>query len=180
MNDPAFFGYGSLVNTATHQFADPRPATLQGWRRIWRGTNLRKAAFLSVEPDPDCRLQGLVARVPNADWATLDLRERAYQRHDVSHLIQHDGPRAPTAVYQVQPDHIAKTTNHPILLSYLDVVVQGYRNVFGDAGVAHFFQTTHGWDAPIHDDRASPLYPRHQLLTAQERALVDRHLTAMV
>ncbi len=33
MADPYFFGYSSLVNLATHDFPDPRPATLRGWRR---------------------------------------------------------------------------------------------------------------------------------------------------
>ncbi len=36
MSDPAFFGYGSLVNLRTHGYDDPRPATLHGWRRVWR------------------------------------------------------------------------------------------------------------------------------------------------
>ena len=35
----------------------------------------------------------------------------------------------------------------PILLSYLDVVVQGYLAEFGEAGVARFFASTDGWGA---------------------------------
>jgi hypothetical protein len=49
---------------------------------------------------------------------------------------------------------------HPVLLSYLDVVVQGYLQEFDEAGVAHFFDTTDGWDAPLLDDRTHPHYPR--------------------
>ena len=60
MSDPAFFGYGSLVNVATHDYADPRPAMLHGWRRVWRKTNLREAAYLSVEPANDSTLRGLI------------------------------------------------------------------------------------------------------------------------
>ena len=63
-----------------------------------------------------------------------------------------------------------------MLLSYVDVVVQGYLREFGEDGVAQFFATTDGWDAPILDDRADPVYPRHQALTAKERAFTDRHL----
>ncbi len=179
MTDPAFFGYGSLVNLATHSYDDPRPATLQGWRRVWRQTHLRKAAYLSVSPDNDSTLHGIIARVPGADWAALDQREAAYQRHDVSEIVNHDGPKAMTAVYQVRAEHVAKA-KHPILLSYLDVVVQGYLRVYGMKGVAHFFATTDGWEAPILNDRAAPIYPRHQSLSSQERALVDHHLAAMV
>ncbi|WP_323785658.1 hypothetical protein [Thalassovita sp.] len=65
---------------------------------------------------------------------------------------------------------------HPILLSYLDVVVQGYHQEFGEQGVTRFFQTTDGWDAPILDDRKQPHYPRHQTLARPETRLVDRML----
>lgn len=180
MSDPAFFGYGSLVNLATHSYDDPRPAVLQGWRRVWQRTNLRKAAFLSVAPCPDTELHGVIARVPGADWMALDQREAAYQRHDVTVTVHHDGPKAPTAVYQVKPAHLSDAQDHPILRSYLDVVVQGYLKVHGEAGVAQFFDTTDGWDMPIFDDRTAPLYPRHQVLTAAETALVDHHLAAVM
>ncbi|MGJ8621734.1 MAG: gamma-glutamylcyclotransferase family protein [Yoonia sp.] len=180
MKQLGFFGYGSLVNCATHSFADPRPAQLAGWRRVWRGTHLREVAYLSVEPDNATTLQGLVARVPDTDWAALDAREGAYLRHDVSHLVSHDLPDLQTAVYQVEARHIAPAQAHPILLSYLDVVVQGYLRIFGESGVQHFFETTAGWDTPMLNDRAAPIYPRHQTLTARETALVDDHLAAVV
>uniref|UniRef100_UPI000A5B3968 DnaB-like helicase C-terminal domain-containing protein n=1 Tax=Leisingera sp. F5 TaxID=1813816 RepID=UPI000A5B3968 len=45
MEHPYFFGYGSLVNAATHDFSDPQPAHLSGWRRAWRHTDLRPVAF---------------------------------------------------------------------------------------------------------------------------------------
>lgn len=177
MSDPAFFGYGSLVNLATHAYADPRPARLQGWRRVWRHTRLREAAYLSVEPAPDSTIDGIVARVPGADWQSLDAREAAYLRHDVTHAVRHDGPPAPTAVYQVSPQHISVPgAAHPILLSYIDVVVQGFLRVYGHQGVADFFATTGGWDTPILNDRAAPVYPRAQVLTGAETALVDQHL----
>ena len=180
MSDPAFFGYGSLVNLATHRYGDPRPAALQGWRRVWQRTNLRKAAFLSVAPCPDTTLHGVIARVPGADWVALDQREAAYARKDVTATVRHAGPAAPTAVYHVKPEHISAAQDHPILLSYLDVVVQGYLRMHGAAGVAHFFETTDGWDTPVFNDRAAPVYPRHQRLTAAETALVDEHLAAVM
>jgi len=54
--------------------------------------------------------------------------------------------------------------------------VQGYLQEFGQDGVQNFFQTTDGWDAPILNDRAAPLYPRHQRLCAAEQAMIDSHL----
>jgi len=174
MSPPRFFGYGSLVNLATHDYPDARPARLNGWRRVWRHTALRPAAFLSVEPDNDTVIDGVVASVPSGDWAALDKREVAYLRHDVSHQIAQDGPSVATAVYAVDPAHLSPPDiAHPILLSYLDVVVQGFARVHGPEGVARFFETTDGWQAPVMDDRSAPIYPRHQRLDGAERALVD-------
>jgi len=180
MSDPAFFGYGSLVNLATNPYGDPRPAVLHGWRRVWRRTHLRKAAYLSVMPCAETTLYGVIARVPGADWGALDQREAAYRRHDVSETVRHDGLKAPTAVYQVRPEHVATADDHPILLSYVDVVVQGYLRMHGYNGVAHFFDTTDGWNTAILNDRADPVYPRHQMLSTDERALVDHHLAAVM
>lgn len=180
MSDPAFFGYGSLVNLATHDYAAPTPATLTGWRRVWRTTSLRETAFLSVEPCAQTQIKGIVAHVPGADWAALDAREAAYDRHDISNHVTHNQPSKPTAVYQVTPAHVVTAAApQPILLSYLDVVVQGYLHVFGEDGVAHFFDTTSDWQ-PILNDRTAPRYARHQQLSETERALVDHHLAAMV
>ncbi|MEJ6403789.1 gamma-glutamylcyclotransferase family protein [Yoonia sp. 2307UL14-13] len=180
MSDPVFFGYGSLVNTATHAFSDPRPASLPGWRRVWRATNLREAAFLSVERHVGAQIHGLVAQVPGNDWTKLDQREAAYIRQDVTGSVLHNGPSSRTAIYQIADEHLAPTGDHPILLSYLDVVIQGYLRVYGHQGVEAFFDTTDGWHLPVKDDRAAPIYPRHQVLTAAEHALVDRYLAAMV
>ena len=169
MTDPAFFGYGSLVNLATHSYSDPMPASLPGWQRVWCTTTARDEAFLSVEPYPTGEIDGLTARVPGADWVALDLRETGYTRVDISVTHPH------TALYRVQ-DELEPKAKGPILLSYLDVVVQGFHTIYGPAGVARFFDTTQGWDAPIRDDRAAPQYPRHQRLAPAETAMVDHHL----
>ena len=182
MSDPFFFGYGSLVNTATHSYPNPLPAKVRGWRRAWRHTAMSDVAFLTVIPDTDAQIEGLIAEVPDHDWAALDEREAAYTRSVVPepHLhVEEPGARN-VHIYQTRTDQdMAVDIRHPVLLSYLDVVVQGYARVFGEDGVARFFATTSGWDAPILNDRAAPRYPRHQVLTAQEIALVDEHLKAL-
>jgi hypothetical protein len=68
------------------------------------------------------------------------------------------------------------STEHMILLSYLDVVAQGFHDVYGTEGVQHFFDTTDNWHTPILNDRAEPVYPRHQKLTRTQTALVDENL----
>ena len=182
MIEPYFFGYGSLVNAETHSYPDPIPAKLAGWRRMWRHTTMSDVAFLTVVPDSCTTLEGLLAQVPDNDWAALDEREKAYFRTPVT-------PEAATVqlpdeisvqIYQTRTDQdVGPMVKHPILLSYLDVVVQGYLRVFGEDGVARFFATTSGWEAPVLNDRMAPRYPRHQHLDGAETALVDAHLAAL-
>jgi len=177
MTHPRFFGYGSLVNLATHSYPSARTASLKGWRRVWRHTGLRDQAFLSIEPHESETLLGVTADVPGADWVALDEREIGYARHDVTDLIT---DASQTSVYVVKDEHYSGMPNtQPILLSYLDVVVQGYIQQFGPSGAEHFFETTTGWDIPILDDRGAPHYPRAQVLSKSERAVVDRFLSQL-
>lgn len=176
--DAFFFGYGSLVNRKTHDYGLAYPARARGWRRIWRHTALRPVAFLTAVPDSGTEIDGLIAPVPNGDWRALDAREHAYDRVRLVDLPHHPLPFAPdVAIYAIpEGKHGAPTMAHPVLLSYLDVVVQGYLTEFGEEGVARFFDTTDGWDAPILDDRSHPHYPRHQDLSPSETDLVDAWL----
>lgn len=178
MTDPFFFGFGSLVNTATHSYQRTRPARLEGWQRLWVETQEREIAFLSAAPCPGAAIDGLLAAVPDGDWVALDEREFAYERIDVTGSILHDMAPAPKiAVYSVPGStQIRRPAPAPILLSYLDVVIQGYAQIFGTEGAEAFFATTVGWDRPVLNDRATPRYPRHQSLSPDEQSLVDRLL----
>ena len=180
MSDPHFFGYGSLVNTATHAYPGAARARVTGWRRAWRHTDLRPVAFLTAEPAPGSAIDGLIARVPGADWAALDEREAGYDRHLVTHLTEHGTEAGDIALYAIpEGRHVAPSEAHPVLQSYLDVVLQGYLQVFGEAGLRHFIETTEGWDVPLLLDRAAPVYPRAQTLTPSQRRLIDRALDAL-
>ena len=181
MNDPFFFGYGSLVNRRTHDYAEARRARVSGWRRAWRKSPLRDRCFLTAVPGPDDYVEGLIAAVPGGDWAALDEREHAYARHDVSHAVSHDAGRAlDVSIYAIPEDgHHDPGDDDPVLLSYLDVVVQGFLAEFGPGGVQHFFETTEGWHVPVLDDRARPIYARAQSLSAPERAFVDQGLARL-
>jgi len=172
-----FFGYGSLVNRDTHTYA-PAAAEVIGWRRAWRHTPLRSLSFLTVRPSPGTVLQGVIAAVLGGDWQALDAREFAYERVGLGAGIRHDVAAAQEVAIYAIPEgrHQAPTPESPILLSYLDVVIQGYFREFGAAGVADFFATTDGWEAPILNDRAAPQYQRHQRLTGEEHELVDHWL----
>ena len=173
MSDAYFFGYGSLVNRATHGYAPCHPARLVGWRRAWAHTDGRGTPFLTGVRDAGSGIDGLVALVPRGDWAALDEREEGYLRHPVAV----EGVVRAAQVYAVPAETVVvQDRPAPILMSYLDVVVQGYLREFGQAGAEGFFATTDGWEIPVLDDRALPRYPRHQVLSGAERALVDRLL----
>lgn len=177
MNDPYFFGYGSLVNVKSHSYPNPQPARLQGWRRAWVATERYETVLLTGVPAAGHAIDGLIAAVPGSDWQALDAREAGYGRHDASASTMHDHtPATEIAVYAVAAHNIKPRRHQMILLSYLDVVVQGFDQVYGPEGVARFFDTTDGWDTPILDDRDNPIYPRHQILTRTQTALVDSHL----
>ncbi len=178
MNDPFFFGYGSLVNRNTHDYKQGHPAQITGWRRAWRRSPLRAVSYLTAVPAAGCEIDGLIAAVPDGNWTALDIRERAYLRHDATDHVNHTANHDPeVAIYAIEHgQHHPPGPENPILLSYLDVVVQGYLAEFGKEGVARFFATTDGWEAPILNDRADPAYPRAQSLTKAEAGLVDFHL----
>jgi hypothetical protein len=180
MSGEFIFGYGSLVNPATHGYGALHLATLSGWRRTWHHTTLRDLAYLSATPDPDASIQGVILTAPIADPA-LENRESDYDRHDVAHQTSHSLDLRPDINVFAIPArvHCTPAPASGLLLSYIDVVVQGYFHLAGQAGVQDFFATTHGWGAPIINDRAAPIYPRHQSLSAHEFALVDENLAAL-
>ena len=172
--DPFFFGYGSLVNRSTHDFPQVARAKVRGWARTWKRTKLRKVAFLTAVARPGAEIEGLIAAVPRADWAHLDAREYAYDRHKVVEIEHQHGRPLDVQIYSTKPEHDTDATDeHPILLSYLDTVVQGYLSEFGEAGARLFFESTAGWDAPVFDDRDQPVYTRAQTLSDDQRLFVD-------
>ena len=172
-----FFGYGSLVNVATHDYPNTRRATVQGWQRHWVPSNRRDVAFLSVRPASDSAISGLIADVAPLSWGDLDQREQAYTRR---HLTAQEYPHSGTQriqIYRANPDFIAPhAAEKHVLLSYLDCVVQGFLREFGEEGVNDFFKTTTGWEVKIRDDRHNPIYPRAQILSSAETSLTDAYI----
>ena len=163
-----FFGYGSLVNRLTHDGAAVSRDSVTGWQRTWRRAAGRPVSFLTVEPAPGVTINGLSAKVPDGDWTALDLREAAYVRAEA---------RPGTAIYHLPPgSSSAPSKAHPVILSYIDVVVEGFLAEYGCEGVAHFFATTTGWNVPVLDDRAHPKYTRHRNVAQEVRHLVDRSI----
>nr|CAA6805266.1 MAG: Gamma-glutamylcyclotransferase [uncultured Thiotrichaceae bacterium] len=161
-----FFGFGSLVNASTHRYEMVAPAQVNGWARAWIDHDLYQHALLSVIPETDTRIHGLMARVPDNNWAELDKRELGYQRY----VLNHEEWSAGTILQPLDDSDIQMykhtdgsfaTPDKPILWSYLETVLHGYYQVFGSTGVEAFISTTRHWTV-VSDDRDAPLYPRYR------------------
>jgi hypothetical protein len=178
----AYFGYGSLVNRATHRTAilHAVPARLKGWRRIWRPRPDMPgfpAALLSVRPEPTAFCDGLVVFDRAENLAAVDAREARYRRvalaPDSLETAEPLPDGLPLYLYVAQTDIPPHRQPPMILRSYLDAVLQGFLAEHGEAGVHRFLAETEGFETPVHDDRPQPIYPRAVALAAHEAALFD-------
>ena len=180
-----FFGFGSLVNTATHRYTAVAPATVNGWSRIWINSDQYEHAFLSVQPDETTDIQGLMAEVPDNDWTELDRRELGYQRRKLNAGEWSLTPGSLDLVVSLNAANIQMyvaagepaSPDKPILWSYLETVLLGYYRFFGEQGVHDFISSTESWTA-ILDDRKAPVYPRYVPATGAAGELIVSLLSA--
>lgn len=195
----SYFGYGSLVNRDTRPINEAATdVRLRGWRRVWShrvgSTNERSTCCtsLTVEPIEEFPMSstdgidGVLVKIKIDDLPALDLRESGYERVALSAAC-FDLPEGletdEIMVYRSLPHnrHMAER-DYPILQSYIDCVMAGYRRRFGEDGLCQMISTTHGWERSILDDRSDPFYPRHVLLDADQQryfdGLLGEHLKA--
>jgi len=121
------FGYASLV---LDDAGRGRVARLPGYRRVWgvatdnlraipgykmylsRADGSRPAvyvAFVDIEPDPACVVNGVVRPVTASELEVLDLRERNYDRVDVSGQIEEElrcSPEQRSGCAPPRADHV--------------------------------------------------------------------------
>lgn len=177
-----YFGYGSLVNRATHRTAvlHAVPARLKGWRRLWRPRPDMPgfpAALLSIRPEPMAFCDGLVVLDRAENLAAVDAREARYRRVAIdAGSLETATPLPdglPLYLYVAQTDVPPHPEPPKILRSYLDAVLQGFLAEHGEAGVRRFLAETEGFSTPVHDDRSLPVYPRAVELAAHEAALFE-------
>jgi hypothetical protein len=178
----AYFGYGSLVNKATHRtvIVDAFPARLVGWRRYWRPRPDMPgfpAALLALRREEGAYCDGLVVVDRLENLAAVDAREARYRRLAVAwrelEVASALPARCPVYVYEAETTVPPHPEPPRILQSYLDAVLQGFLAVHGEAGVRRFITETHGFDTPIHGDRLTPAYSRAVVLAEAERVLFD-------
>ncbi|MEM9221050.1 MAG: gamma-glutamylcyclotransferase family protein [Pseudomonadota bacterium] len=171
------FGYGSLVNRRTlPALLSARPYTANGWRRAWRSTSrgqLGGRCSLSVVPDPNCAIDGLVLTFKDEAWPLIQQRELNYDP-----LRLKDDPDVIIFRVHAEKDRYGDA-DHPILLSYIDTTLQGFFREFGKEGARQFMVTTAGWHVPIINDRCAPKYTRAQNLSQEEELAVDALLCSV-
>ena len=106
LSDQHVFGYASLV---LDDGGRGTPARLPGYRRVWgvatdnvraipgykmylsRADGSRPAvyvAFIDLEPDPGCAVNGVARPISRRELDELDRRERNYDRVEVSEQIE--------------------------------------------------------------------------------------------
>ena len=183
------FGYGSLVNKDT---LAPGTRTVRvrvaGWRRAWRHSGLTsfgRRCTLTVYPDAAGAIDGIVIAQPMDTLPALDQREGQYTRHAIdAGALDWLDPRPdgwPDPFVYVGNDEHRRPgdADHPIMLSYLDVVIAGFLKTFGASGADHFVKTTDDWHVPVLNDRTAPRYPRALSLSTSERRRVDRCLAEL-
>ncbi|MEM9330680.1 MAG: gamma-glutamylcyclotransferase family protein [Pseudomonadota bacterium] len=176
-----YFGFGSLVNKHTLRTAyiDVVPATLKGWRRHWQArtqTLEEDIALLSIHPYAASSIKGMLVIDRLENLPSVDEREAGYSRLrlGLNDLDLPQGFDAPGELYVYVADEAAdKADTGALLQSYIDAVLQGFRNEYGDEGVWHFVETTTGFARPYIKDREAPLYPRSVILADQEASLFD-------
>lgn len=171
-----FFGYGSLVNAKTHSYTNIAPARLKGWRRRWAhriNRNGLTLTSLTITPVKGAETLGAVAKLDGGDWSVLDAREIGYERQPQPADAFSPEMQSVSIYKSLAENNKPGNEAHPILQSYLDCVLQGFLQMHGDQAAADFIATTDGWDTPILQDRAEPIYPRAIELTIRETALID-------
>ncbi|GAA0782890.1 gamma-glutamylcyclotransferase [Roseibium denhamense] len=179
-----YFGYGSLVNASTVPAgAEIIPGRLSGWVREWRfcgmWENGQGRCALSVRRQPGAEIWGVMTREQPSRMGALEKRESRYEKiSEIAQDFRCEAEKKPG------PDDLflfkATLENerwgcqvHPILQTYLDCVLAGFFQIWGEAGIRHFLQTTDGWHVPVLNDRSTPHYPRAVRLERDLEALID-------
>ncbi len=189
-----YFGYGSLVNRATHRtgIVAAHPARLHGWRRFWRPRpdmpfdedRATPVSLLTVGREAGAVTDGLLVIDRAENLPAVDLREQRYERRSLGRheltLGEGDLPDGvPLYVYEAHASVPKHSAACPIYQSYLDAVLQGFLVEHGETGLREFVFGTGGFDIPVLADRDRPIYPRAVALSPAERALFDALLAEL-
>ena len=176
-----YFGFGSLVNrnTLRTSYVDLVQASLKGYSRHWQSktkTLEEQVALLSIHPDQTCEIYGMIVLDKLENLPLVDAREQGYSRHRLNRdqlLIDSDAAMPNDIYVYIANEPEGESDEGALLQSYLDAVMQGFFNEYGDEGVRHFMDTTKGFDRKLIRDRQSPKYPRPVMLSDSDATYFD-------
>lgn len=179
------FGYGSLICSdsrsrtgATHT---AHAIEVTGIQRKWSvHTPDWPATAVGAHSVKDANCNGVYFEVDAVNLAKFDQREQGYQRvaipwqHVTAQQTNHSLPSTGTLWVYVGSHSMAQPEpSRPIMLSYVDVIINGCLD-YGEEFAARFTETTELWQFLV-DDRHSPQYPR-PLNSAHRKPAIDRLL----
>jgi hypothetical protein len=178
------FGYGSLVNRRTRtRNAVIDPFVIRGWRRSWAHcmeTSRGNVCALTIVPDADGEVAGVVVRRHRSFLSRLDKREQQYKRillplvEEQIRLLRTIGDVDVFGYTSEPPVFRPGSSEYPIWRSYLECVLAGFLDVGGPPAAEEFIRSTIGWETPILDDRISPKYRRAYKLPKHLKLAVDK------
>ena len=183
-----YFGYGSLVNenTLRTKYIASIPAELKNWRRMWdipTGIDFgaETVSLLTARPSENHATKGVIVfdlaeNLPDVDKREHNYDRRTIQHHDIDIADEFRDLNCDFYVYEAHKHPNPSGEKPPILQSYLDAVLQGFLNIYGESGVEDFVQSTANFHTPILQDRHTPRYPRSVSLSHRERELIDYFL----
>ena len=164
------FGYDSVMSSASMQrtlkarevapWRDLVPVTVTGWSREWRyATHVRfddnpddlvSMVFLDLTRASNQVCNGVVCRVTSDELAAFDLREKGYDRVDITSEVCGIGLDHPVYTY-VGPESPATDLDEAVIGSRYERMVLDAAAEFGDAFLEAFKRTTRQSELPRRD-----------------------------
>lgn len=173
------FGYGSLICPDSRAITAPTvaerhtiPVNAQNVERTWAKKSVRGMTSMGVRFREGVECVGVLVPVNEEELSQFDEREIGYDRVElkaddifqIPFLADHyyedtflaeDKLEIPRIWVYVQKDPIPATESHPIVQSYLDIILRGCLSI-SEEFADEFMKTTKGWDpAELSDDDVS-------------------------
>ena len=176
------FGYGSLINAKTHNLGGlMTPVKLRNWRRHWKQvvkTPHGEFIAMTIEKEPNSIIDGALISIDQDILKQLDIREAGYQRVllDCGEFtdLSNDPANNKIYTYTTGAVDLSPKKSIPILQTYIDCILAGVIDFFGENHLSRFVLSTGGWHTPIINDRDSPLYARAQHISSDKLSLIDQ------
>jgi hypothetical protein len=158
------------------------PFRIRGWQRSWghcMETPAGRVCALTITPNSDGEVAGIVIRRYRSLLSRLDKRERQYKRiqlslddDDVSHL--HQIGKVDIFTYTSEPPfYRTGDKEFPIWRSYVECVLAGFIYIGGYEAAQEFIASTGGWEAPILNDSLARRYRPSYIISTRVQLIVE-------